>query len=394
MRGLRPRSPTTTTAARISERQTEANISSHVGAGEAAIVLVVGSTAGHVYPALGVADAFRRAGFARLLFVASHEGPAADAVPAAGERLRFVRAAPIKRAGTIGAVRAVLTVGRSVLESRRLLVQEDAGLVVGFGSYVSGGVLLAARGLGIPTVIHEANVRPGLANRLLRRVASRIYLASEEAAPCFPPSRTRLVGMPLRRSLQTGGARRAPARGERVGVLVTGGSRGEAFLSREVPRLLAAAGAGFRFDVTHQTGAVPVDDVLRAYRSQPGLDATVTAVPFVDDMAAAYGRAHVAIARGGAGTLAELAASGLPAVIVPLLDAADDHQTANARRYEAADAGLCAPEATWSRDAVAAWLRTILHNPIRWHHVSHSARRQANAGAAALMVDDCLTLMR
>jgi len=119
------------------------------------VVLVVGSTAGHVYPALSVAEAFRRLPSPpRLLFVSDGDPLAVRLLADAGQGVAIVRASPIKRAGPVGAFRAVFDVARCFRESRRLLGERSAGLVLGFGSYVSGGVLLPCRSLGIPTAFH------------------------------------------------------------------------------------------------------------------------------------------------------------------------------------------------------------------------------------------------
>jgi UDP-N-acetylglucosamine--N-acetylmuramyl-(pentapeptide) pyrophosphoryl-undecaprenol N-acetylglucosamine transferase len=172
---------------------------------------------------------------------------------------------------------------------------------------------------------------------------------------------------------------------------VTSGTGGEAFLAREVPALLAAVGGGVRLEVVHQAGLAPPVQIDRAYRDA-GIEAVIR--PFVDDMAGAYRRAHVAITRGGAGTLAELGVTGLPAVVVPLASAADDHQTANARQFEAAGAGMCVREREWQREAVARWLRELLTDPIKWRRASEAASRSARVDAAARLVTDCAALIK
>lgn len=357
------------------------------------VVLVVGPTAGHVYPALSVAEEFRRGPSPpRLLFVSGREGPAVRLLADAGQGVSIVSAAPIKRAGPTGAVRAVVATGRCFLESRRLLRVLSADLVLGFGSYVSGGVLLAARSLGIPTALHEANLIPGLANRLLKPVVTRTYLAYEEAAGFFPAGKRLVVGMPVRRGVSAAApaSREVPA-GRAARIVVTSGTGGEAFLAREAPAVLAAIGGGKRIEVVHQTGTISPSDVARAYRDA-GIEARV--IPFIADMAEEYRRADVAIARGGAGTLAELGASALPALVVPLAGASDDHQTANARRFQAAGAGVCMPEGTWNRDDAAAWLRALLTDPDRWRRASDAARSTARLDAAARLVADCKTLLK
>lgn len=354
------------------------------------VALVAGWTAGHVYPALSVAEALRRLPDApRVLFIAGRDGPAAHALREAGDTLAFVSGSPIKGAGAPGVIRAAANVARSLSQSRALLRRERPAIVIGFGSYVTGGVVLAAKSLGIRTAIHEANVRPGLANRLLSPFVDRVYLASAEARPYFPAARTVVVGMPVRESMRS--ARAQAPDGRSAHLLVASSSRGEAFLAREVPALVAAlAREGLSISVTHQTGSAAAEDLRRAYASA-GVAADV--VPFITDVASGYRRAHVAIVRGGASTLAELSSAGLPAIVVPLADASDDHQRANGDAFQAAGAGLCLPEDRWSVDAAASWAGALLREPRNWQRASEAARALSNDAAAAQLAADCLGLI-
>lgn len=353
------------------------------------VALVTGSTAGHVFPAMSVADALRRLPAApRVFFVAGDDGPAPDALRAAGETVVFVRASPIKREAAPGVARAAANVARSFFQSRALLGRERPSLVIGFGSYVSGGVLLAAKSLGIRTAIHEANVQPGLANRLLSPVVDRIYLASAAAQPYFPAARTLVVGMPVRDAMRD--VRAHAPDGRSAHLLVTSSSRGEAFLAREVPPMLAAlAREGLSISVTHQTGAAVQD--LRCAYAAAGVAADVVA--FIADVASEYRKAHAAVVRGGASTLAELASAGLPAIVVPLADASDDHQRANADAFQAAGAGLCLPEDRWTQNAAASWLGDVLRDPSRWQRSADAARALSHDNAASQMAADCFRLI-
>jgi UDP-N-acetylglucosamine--N-acetylmuramyl-(pentapeptide) pyrophosphoryl-undecaprenol N-acetylglucosamine transferase len=161
---------------------------------------------------------------------------------------------------------------------------------------------------------------------------------------------------------------------------------------REVPALLARVAAGGRaLDVLHQAGEVVPALVAQAY-AQAGIIARVS--PFMDDLATCYGWADLAISRAGAGTLAELAVAGLPSLLVPLADAAADHQRWNAALYGAAGAALWTTERDWDGAALAARLAQLLNDGPTWAALSASARRLAVPHAAEAVVDECEQLMR
>ena len=150
------------------------------------IVLACGGTAGHVYPALALADAYRefdRA--AEILFIGTPAGLESNLVPTRGYRLELIPGGPLAREPFRGKLRAIGGMGAGILAARRLLQKNNARLVIGFGGYATAGTLAAARSLGLRIAIHEANVEPGLTNRLLARLADRIYLAFDSTRTSF-----------------------------------------------------------------------------------------------------------------------------------------------------------------------------------------------------------------
>jgi UDP-N-acetylglucosamine--N-acetylmuramyl-(pentapeptide) pyrophosphoryl-undecaprenol N-acetylglucosamine transferase len=358
------------------------------------IALVVGDTRGHFYPALAVAEAFRRrAGSADVVFFGPR-GVGQELAARSGFRYRAVSGSPLARAGLTARAAAAGRTLAGIAQARRALGALGTNLVLGFGGYASGAVVLAARTLGVRAVIHEANVRPGIANRLLARVADRVYLNHAVAGRGFPPHGLRVTGWPVRADVRVladlprdvpDGAR--PAR-----ILVCSGSRGGAFLAREVPGVLARVAAeGRALAVRHQSGDAAPAAVGEAY-ARAGITARVSA--FLDDLPACYRWADLVIARAGAGTLAELAVAGLPSLLVPLAAAAADHQRWNAALYGAEGAALWTCERDWDGAALASQLAQVLGDRSTWTALSASARRLAVPAAADTVVDDCETLMR
>lgn len=358
------------------------------------LVIVVGPTAGHVYPALAIADAYRAAHRnVEVRFAGALGGPAARLLALRGLTLDPVAGAQLANVGLGARLAAVPRVLAGLAQARRLLRAHGARLVLGLGGYTSGAVLLAARTLGARVAIHEANVVPGIANRLLAPVVHRVYLGSADAAPVFPATRRVVTGHPVRAEIAALAAERRPPpdRHRAARVLILSSTRGEAFLAARTPGLLAEIERrGVAVEVLHQTGEGRADDVANAYR-RVGVKATVA--PYLDEIASAYRWADLVVARAGAGTVAETAAAGVPALLVPLADAAGDHQAANAAAVAAAGAGLAVREAEWRGDALAVRLVALLGDPAQWSAIAEAARRRAAPDAAARIVAACEALM-
>ena len=358
------------------------------------IALIGGYTAGHVFPMLAVAEAFHAQDpRTELLFVGGRDSLEASLIADRGYACHEIDGAPLYGAATkLETMRSYGAFLRGFAQARRLLARERADLALGFGGYITAGPMLAARTLGIATAIFEANVIPGRANRLVRRWVDRRLLGSPETA-AFPGWRKSVaVGYPLRPEITqlAGRARPVPAGGH-ARVIVTGGSRGSAFLNRAAPGLLGRlVRGGMGIHVLHQTGLQPPEPVARAYR-----DAAVPARAegFTADMAHAYAQADFAICAAGAGTLAEIAALGLPVLIVPISEVADDHQLANARAFAERTGAAWVREGDWDEVAVAECLARTLGNAEAWTIASARMRAAARPEAAAAVVDACQSLL-
>jgi UDP-N-acetylglucosamine--N-acetylmuramyl-(pentapeptide) pyrophosphoryl-undecaprenol N-acetylglucosamine transferase len=351
------------------------------------IALATGGTAGHVTPALAVADAIgRRWPDAGVRFLGSASGFEAQLVAARGHAFTSLPAAPWYGVGPIGRVRAGERLVAGVRTARAALAADGTDVVIGFGGYATAGAALAARSLRIPVVLHEANARPGLSNRLLGRIASAICVAWPEAVDAFShTAHIHLTGMPIRADIAAlAGIDHPPPVPGRLRLLVCGGSLGSAFLNRCVPDLATALrDGGIAVEVWHQAGARPLDELRAAYDAS-GVAARVAA--HVDDMAAAYRWADVAIACAGAATLAEIAAAGLPAVLVPLATASDDHQSDNAAAFARASGVAWVRERDWNTAALAGTLGTLARDPSTWLTQSLRVRAAARPDAAAAVV--------
>jgi UDP-N-acetylglucosamine--N-acetylmuramyl-(pentapeptide) pyrophosphoryl-undecaprenol N-acetylglucosamine transferase len=265
-----------------------------------------------------------------------------------------------------------------------------SALAIGVGGFVSFGGMWAARSLGLRTAIHEANVAPGLANRRLSRHVDRVFLGWEQARHALHTDAAVVTGNPVVDPPQAP----APPDGgptDRRRILVTGGSSGSAFLNREAPELLGRVQQrGPALTVTHQAGQVPLEPIMEGYR-RAGIDATVAA--YIDDMPAQYGCSDFAITCAGAITLAEMAARGLPCLIVPLSTASEDHQSANARAFADASGLPSVQEQAWRPDELAATLARQIGDDASLDAMRRGAAKVARPDAADRVVQECEQMM-
>jgi len=359
-------------------------------------VAVVGDgTAGHVYPALAIADAYKQTCDAvDLLFIGIPDNFAARLAPIHGYRLALVQGGPLFGVGLAGKLSTLWRLGMGIQQARQIIRAAQLKLVIGVGGYASAAALLAAKSLGLSTAIYEANTVPGLTNRLLGHTVDRVYLGFAAARWAFPEGRTLITGNPLRPQILAASAEtRMPPHGAKrpIRILVTGGSLGAPFLNRQVPELLKQVAArGLAFTVQHQVGGTDPTPIQQAY-TQVGIPAVV--VPYLDDIPEAYRWADFAITRAGAGTIAELAVSGLPALLVPLPHAPGNHQVTNALAFVGAGGGWCVEEKDWHPEGLTEQLVRIFTDAAAWTTVSQRARQFATPEAARMIVADCETLM-
>lgn len=350
-------------------------------------MILAGGTGGHIYPALAVAACLRRQGVA-LSWLGAERGMEADIVPRHDIPFDTVQVHGLRGRGVLGWLLAPLTVARATLQAIRILRRRRPGVVLGMGGFVSGPGGLAALLCRRPLVIHEQNAVPGLTNRLLARLATRVLAAYPGSFPGTPDAD--ITGNPVRAEIA---ALDAPAARSRapgpLRLLVIGGSRGARSLNRGVPAALAALPEA-DVEVWHQTGVADLAGTRAAYAAQAH---PARVVPYIEDMPAAYRWADLALCRAGAITVAELAAAGVASVLVPYPHAVDDHQTANARYLCDAGAAELLPDAGLATGALVDLLRTLLTDRPRLAEMAARARALAKPDAAERVARACLELM-
>ncbi|MCP5199388.1 MAG: undecaprenyldiphospho-muramoylpentapeptide beta-N-acetylglucosaminyltransferase [Gammaproteobacteria bacterium] len=347
------------------------------------VMIVAGGTGGHVYPGIAVAEVLRAQG-CELCWMGTQRGVEARVVPAAGLELLTIPVSGLRRSGLLRWLAAPFMLATAVACAVKHMLRVRPALVLGMGGFVSGPGGFAAWLCRRPLVIHEQNAIAGLTNRLLARFARRVL----EAFPATFPAAVHAIetGNPVRAAISDiAAARRRDGAG--LQVLVFGGSRGARALNEQVPRALAACNvSGLR--VRHQCGAADAA-ATRARYAELGL-ADVVVEDYIDDMVSAYAAADLVIARAGATSIAEIAAAGVAAVLVPYPYAVDDHQTANARFLADHAAAVLAPEPTIATPAFTELLAGLLRDPARRAALGANALARARPQAAVAVARQCL----
>jgi len=354
---------------------------------ERGFLIAGGGTGGHVFPALALAGEIRRRRpGASIVFVGTARGLETTLVPKAGFPLELVRAKGLVGKGWRPRLEGLRALPLAFLDSLRLLARHAPRAVVGVGGYASGPLVATAWARRIPTLIHEQNAIPGLTNRILARLARRIAVGTVRGAAALPGAI--VTGNPVRPAFFEIPSLVSRSKERRLRVLVVGGSQGAEILNRLMPGALARVAArGIAFDVVHQAGKGRAGEVVTAYGKR-GLSGDRAFVhEFLDDMAAAYAAADLVVARAGAMTVAEVAAAGRPALLVPFAAATHGHQEANGRALESEGAAVVVTEAEATEESLAAALSGLLGDPLRLLAMGEAARRSAAPDAASRLCD-------
>jgi UDP-N-acetylglucosamine--N-acetylmuramyl-(pentapeptide) pyrophosphoryl-undecaprenol N-acetylglucosamine transferase len=357
------------------------------------IVLAAGGTGGHMFPAEALAGELITRGHRVALVTDRRGGGFGDRMTAV--ETHRISAGGLAGGGVLRRAQGVMQLGAGLLQARRLLSRLAPAAAVGFGGYASVPTMLAASFAGIPTVLHEQNAVLGRANRLLSKRVTRIAAAFADFGTELPAERIVLTGNPVRPAIAALGSEPYPriARGDSLRLLVVGGSQGARVFSRLVPAAIGLLPEELRrsLRIMQQCRAEDLDTARNSYQL---LAADVDLASFFADMPERLRAAHLVIARAGASTVAELAAAGRPAILIPYPFATDDHQTANAKAMSAAGAAWLMPEATTEPATLAERLVTLLQRPETLAAAADAAHRLGRRDAAKRLADLVTSLIR
>ncbi len=350
------------------------------------ILVMAGGTGGHVYPALAIAKALE-ARTVDVVWLGTRRGIEARVVPDAGIPIEWVTVRGLRRKTALALAAAPFQLGLALLQSLRVMRRHRPAAVLGMGGFASGPGGVAAWLARRPLIIHEQNAVAGLTNRLLARFAREVLQAFPGSFP--ERARARTVGNPVREDIgriEDPATRFASRRGP-LRLLVLGGSQGSLVLNCRVPAALGRLPEARRPVVRHQTGSRTAETARERY-ARHGVQAELS--EFIEDMAGAYAWADLVICRAGALTVAELAAAGLPSILVPFAAAVDDHQTANAGPLLSAGAAVVVQERDLSEEALQELLESWLASRDALRERAIAARRLAKPRAVAEITDLCL----
>jgi UDP-N-acetylglucosamine--N-acetylmuramyl-(pentapeptide) pyrophosphoryl-undecaprenol N-acetylglucosamine transferase len=348
-----------------------------------------GGTGGHLYPGIALArELQRRDPSTHVSFVGTKQGIEARVVPREKFPLDLIQVSPLQGRSRLERSIALSLLPLAAIDAWRVVAKQKPDVVVGVGGFASGPVVAVAALLGYPTMLLEQNALPGMTNRLLAHVV-RAAAVNFEAALAYFPRTGFVAGNPVRPEF-------FPAQNEEANdrftqphdaarVLIFGGSQGaHAINVAMVEAAPGLAASGIRLAITHQTGERDLDLVRTAYE-RAGLAARVEA--FIFQIDGEMKAADVVICRAGATTLAELAASATPSILVPLPTAADDHQRKNAEVVARAGGAIVIDQRNLSGDALVAWLKELMTDRSRLARMSAAARTLARPDAAERIAD-------
>lgn len=358
--------------------------------GSVRVLIAGGGTGGHIIPALAVARELVSRHSADVLFVGTARGMESRLVPAAGFRLHLIEVGPLKNVSLLTRLRTLIDLPRSVFVCRRLIREFKPHVVLGVGGYASGPGMAAALSLHVPTMAFEPNAMPGLANRLVGKRVQAAAVNFPAAARYFHGAE--ITGIPVRPEFF-----KLPSHaGDLPHLLVFGGSQGARLFNMTVPAIardLLDRVPGLT--ILHQAGARHVEATEAAYKVSGANPAQWQVSGFLDDMPARFARATVVMSRSGASTVAELAAAGKPALLVPFAAAADDHQTRNAEEMVKAGAALILKETDLAdHGKLLNGLVDLLTSRERLAAMSAAALTQAHPHAVEQIAKRLVTLAR
>ena len=351
------------------------------------ILLAAGGTGGHVFPAVAVAEQLKEMGM-KPVFITDRRGK--PMIPAPFNATRILAASPY--GSTRGQrIKGLMKLAFGAMQTTLLMMMYRPKLVIGFGGYPAVAPVLIGKGFGCRTMLHEQNAYFGRANNFLAKYVNTIAFSWQGTKNISEDNvqKSKVMGMPVRHAFHDIGTKDfvAPQDGEEVRILIVGGSLGAEIFGETVPEALSRLPDELRgrIKITQQVRDGQMEDVKATY-AKAGITATLA--PFIHDMADEMAKAHLVVCRSGASSVAELAASGRPSILVPFPGAMDDHQTANAKAMTDIGGGWLIPESEMSAGSLAGKISTLITSPEKLTLAAEAARQLHQGHAAALIAEE------
>ena len=366
------------------------------------IIVSGGGTGGHIYPAVTLIRTLqKKIPDLEVLYVGTSAGLEADIIPKEGIAFTTVELQGFKRSlSPVNILRAGKAL-KGVCKAMSLVKSFKPDVVVGTGGYVCGPVLMAAGLLGIPALIQEQNVIPGITNKILSKVVSKIATGSEEANKYFPASKVVFTGNPIRSEVMEtsaeGGYEAFQLSPEKKTILVSGGSRGARTINRAMVDVVKHYANQPGIQIRHATGKNEYEEIIERIK-EAGLDLSqaenIKVKPYLYNMPQAMSIADLAVFRAGATGLAELTAKGIPAILIPYPYAAENHQEFNARAVEKAGAARVILTKDVTSELLINTIDELLAQPDTLKNMAKASKSLGRPEAADTIADMIIALTK
>lgn len=358
------------------------------------LLVMAGGTGGHVFPGLAVASELVAQNW-QIHWLGTSGRMEAQIVPQAGHCISFIDVVGVRKNGMVTLLLAPFKIIKAIVQAHRVIKKFKPHVVIGMGGFASGPGGVAAWLNRLPLILHEQNAVPGLTNKLLSRIATKVLTGFDKTFAAQNSSQQTLsqnnkyswVGNPVRQEFV-----QLPIKNTidlPLNLLVVGGSLGAQVLNETVPLALAK---NKQFRVRHQTGAGHLATVQDIYNQQVAIPDFYEITEFIDDMPGAYAWADLVICRAGALTVAEVAAAGVPAIFVPLPHAVDDHQTKNAQTLVDLQAAHLLPQRELTALKLQVLLEKYVLSPETLIQMGKRSKTAARLNAAKDVAHCCIEL--
>jgi len=358
------------------------------------VIIAGGATGGHLFPGIAIAEHLReKRPECQLMFVSTGTAIEKRVLPKAGFVFKRIATEGIKGRGIVAKTRAIIKLTAGIFAAAGLIRTFKPDLIIGMGSYSSAPVVICGWLLGVNVALHEQNALPGITNRVLSRLADRVFVSFQKTAGRWPAEKVRITGNPVRKDILRAVAGDTLKRSDDKDgftVFVIGGSQGASRINQAVTGALAYLENKEGLFFIHQTGEADEKAVLQAYQKE---GFACPAQSFFDNMAACYSRADFLICRAGATTIAEIVCMGKPGILVPFPFAADDHQTENARALVDAGGVEMIPETELTEQGIAEKVAYYASHRSTLREMGDRLKAVGKPEAGKIIVEECLSLM-
>lgn len=364
------------------------------------VILSGGGTGGHIYPALTIADQIKALRpDTEITFVGTRQGLEKDIIPRYGYKLEFIEVAGFKRSLSFDTLRSGVKLMQGLKDAYSLLNRLKPDLVIGTGGYVCGPILFLAALKGIPACIQEQNAMPGVTNKILARYVKKVFLGYGEAEKYFGGSSKKIfTGNPIRSEIMQNKRKDAIVElglnPSKKTILVSGGSRGARSINNAMQYVERELSGRSDVQVLHATGEVNYEFYMSEIKKGGLLEDNIIIRPYLHNMPMALAAADLAVFRAGAIGLAELAAKGVPAILVPYPYATANHQEFNAKAVEAAGAAKVILDKDLTGENLLEEIEKLLISDNGLQAMKKAAKSLGRPDAAAEIAQQALNMVR